>query len=137
MTQRQIHRVYHALAEGRTPDKGTVNLPIGRKSTSLIERCIDPEHGETAITHFRTLWQGNSYSYLELRLETGRTHQIRVHMAASGHPLLGDTLYNPNGLPGINRQALHSYSLEFLHPITKETMRFTAPLPDDMQLLLP
>ena len=136
MTLRCIYRTYHALVEGIVPPEGTIDLPIGRKSDSLIERCIDPEHGETAITHFRTLRQCGTFSYVELHLETGRTHQIRVNMAAIGHPLIGDTLYNRDGIPGMKRQALHSYSLEFSHPITKEAMRFTAPLPDDMQSFL-
>ena len=76
------------------------------------------------MTHFRTLAYFSGYSYLELWLETGRTHQIRVHMASLGHPLLGDTLYGPGTSPLIGRQALHSYALDFRHPVTKEAMRF-------------
>jgi 23S rRNA pseudouridine1911/1915/1917 synthase len=128
---KQIRRTYLALAEGHTPPSGTIDLPIGRKPGSIIERCVD-RHGASSVTHYRTLKKTGSVSLLSIRLETGRTHQIRVHMAAIGHPLLGDTLYNPGGLPGMSRQALHSACLEFVHPITKEAMRFTAPLPDDM-----
>ena len=136
MAGRQIRRTYHALALGHTPASGTIDTPIGRKPGSIIERCIDPENGEPAVTHFRTLQYFPGYSYLELCLETGRTHQIRVHMASIGHPLLGDTLYGRPSLPAAPRQALHSFSLDFRHPITKEAVRFTAPLPPDMQLLL-
>ena len=136
MTRRRIHRTYRALVEGLTEAKGKISLPIGRKPGSIIERCIDPVTGDPAITHYKTLAQKGDISYVELKLETGRTHQIRVHMAAIGHPLLGDSLYNPQGLPGMDRQALHSYSLEFLHPIKKEAMHVTAPLPDDMQNIL-
>lgn len=136
MTRRQIHRTYRALVEGQTAPEGTITLPIGRKPGSIIERCIDPRKGDPAVTHFRTLASQGNISYLELQLETGRTHQIRVHMSAIGHPLLGDSLYHPQGLPGMERQALHSYGLDFLHPIKKEAMHFTAPLPEDMQKLL-
>ncbi len=135
MTGRCIRRTYRALAAGETPASGTIRAPIGRKPGSIIERCIDKQ-GETAVTHFRTLASYAGYSYLELRLETGRTHQIRVHMASIGHPLLGDTLYGPDACPFIGRQALHSYALDFQHPITKEAMHFTAPLPQDIQALL-
>ena len=135
MTGRKIRRTYRALAAGRTPAEGVVDRPIGRKPGSIIERRVDPQ-GERAVTHFRTLAYFSGYSYLELWLETGRTHQIRVHMASLGHPLLGDTLYGPGTSPLIGRQALHSYALDFRHPITKEAMRFTAPLPSDMQTLL-
>ena len=135
MTDRQIRRTYLALAEGSTPPSGTIDLPIGRKPGSIIERCVDPE-GAPAVTHFRTLRHCGSFSLIELHLETGRTHQIRVHMAAAGHPLLGDTLYNPGGPPVIGRQALHSCCTVERCVVTKEAMRFTAPLPDDMQKLL-
>lgn len=136
MTRRQIHRTYRALVEGGTEPEGTITLPIGRKPGSIIERCIDLQGGDPAVTHYRTLASCGEMSYLELQLETGRTHQIRVHMAAIGHPLVGDSLYHPQGLPGMDRQALHSYGLTFLHPIKKEAMHFTAPLPADMQRLL-
>lgn len=210
LLRREIHRTYLAVAEGRTEPEGIVDAPIGRKTRSLIERCIDPENGERAVTHYRTLRylpsgmsapspagslpvpggqlpsgtssqeggrpltdfsprensrsltdfppkengrsltdfppQENGRSLLELRLETGRTHQIRVHMASLGHPLVGDTLYNPAYLrrpddpvpPGTDmaRQALHAWKLDFTHPITGNPMHLEAPVPEDMQALL-
>lgn len=135
MMNRQIKRTYRALAEGITPSEGTIDAPIARKEGSTIERCISSESGDRAVTHYRRLSQetlvncGISYSRLELRLETGRTHQIRVHLQSIGHPLLGDTLYRPENPSGRNHQALHSYSLEFEHPITRENIYFSVPEP--------
>lgn len=128
-------------------DTGVIREPIGRKPGSTIERFVDPVHGETAVTHYRKLWQNEDIVLLSLRLETGRTHQIRVHMAHTGHPLLGDSLYGGNrqiaaGRPAddgdckIKRQALHSCRLSFQHPFTKEPLTFTAPLPEDMARLV-
>lgn len=152
MKTREIHRTYLAIVEGRTPESGTISAPIGRVSDSVIERKIDEEHGDPAVTHYRRLayCEGKKFagitddtgiltkgaSLVQLRLETGRTHQIRVHMTSIGHPLPGDTLYNPTTTL-MKRQALHSYSLEFSHPITGESMRFSAPLPEDMAQFFP
>lgn len=136
MAKRKISRTYRALAEGQTDAFGTIRAPIGRKPGSIIQRQIDPEHGAPAVTHYRTLAWGEGFSYIELHLETGRTHQIRVHMASIGHPLLGDNLYHPDSAFPMARQALHSFALEFTHPITEKAMRFTAPLPLDMQAWL-
>ena len=113
-------------------ESGTIDLPIARKDGSTIERCIDMDHGEHAVTHYRCLDYRDDLgcSLVRLRLETGRTHQIRVHMKAIGHPLLGDFLYNPD-YRFIGRQALHSYTVAFRHPITGEAMEFTAPMPED------
>lgn len=133
MASRKIARTYLALAEGQTPLSGVVSAPIDRKPGSIIERRIDLEQGEPAVTHYRTLAHYSGYSLIELHLETGRTHQIRVHMASIGHPLLGDSLYHPDSAFSMPRQALHSCALKFCHPITKEAMRFSAPLPSDMQ----
>lgn len=117
------------------PETGIIKEPIGRKPGSTIERFVDPVHGESAVTHYRKLWQNETIALLSLRLETGRTHQIRVHMAYAGHPLLGDSLYGGD-LHKIRRQALHSCRLSFPHPFTKKTLTFTAPLPDDMKRLI-
>jgi 23S rRNA pseudouridine1911/1915/1917 synthase len=133
---RGISREYLAIVKGFTEDEGTVNAPIGRKEGSTIERQIDELYGETAITHYKRLAYQDGLSLISLKLETGRTHQIRVHMKSIGHPLIGDFLYNPD-FTKINRQALHSYRLRFTHPVTKKPLVFTAPLPEDMQALFP
>lgn len=130
MLQRQIRRTYLALASGYTPDSGVISAPIARVDGSTIEREINFETGEEAVTHYERLAFSNELSLLELHLETGRTHQIRVHMKHIGHPLPGDFLYNPV-YDKIKRQALHSYQLEFMHPITGVPLLFTAPVPED------
>ena len=128
----KIEREYLALVRGHVaPDKGTINAPLARKGGTIIERIVDFEHGETAITHYRTLSEKNGHSLISLHLETGRTHQIRVHLKHLGYPLIGDYLYNPD-MEYMTRQALHSHKLTFEHPITGEPMCFTAPLPEDM-----
>lgn len=127
-----ITREYLAIVRGSlAPDQGTISAPIGRKEHSIIERIIDFEHGETAITHYKKIEEKNEHSLVSLTLETGRTHQIRVHMKHLGFPLVGDHLYNPD-MEYIQRQALHAYKINFIHPITKKEMEFTAPLPPDM-----
>lgn len=131
---REIHREYLAIADGLFDAKeGLVDAPIGRKDGSTIEREVNFETGEKAVTHYSIIKENQvlNCSLLKLWLETGRTHQIRVHMKHLGHPLLGDFLYNPD-MTHIKRQALHSYSLTFNHPITKEPLQFVAPVPDDM-----
>lgn len=132
VANRTIHRKYLAIVKGETDDFGTIDAPIGRKESSAIERMIDYTHGDPAITHYEKIAAKKGYTLLSLQLETGRTHQIRVHMSSIGHPLIGDFLYHKTSTE-LPRQALHSYSLEFFHPITKEQLRFTAPLPSDMQ----
>ena len=133
MTARhKIRREYLAIVRGHvTPPSGTIDAPIGRAGTPLIERRIDFEHGERAVTHYRVVKEKNGHSLVSLVLETGRTHQIRVHMKYLGFPLVGDYLYNPD-MEYIQRQALHSHSLAFRHPITAEDLKFTADLPEDM-----
>ena len=135
MRSREIHRTYQAFALGETDPSGTIDAPIVRLDGSLIQRTVDFSAGERSVTHYRTLAHYSGFSHLELNLETGRTHQIRVHMSYIGHPLLGDTLYNeaPGAFP---RQALHSATLSFVHPITGEPLTFHAPLPEDMQSFL-
>lgn len=133
---REVHREYLAIATGFVPDQGIIDKPIGRVDGSTIEREVNLITGDPARTHFKRLAYKNGYSLVSLKLETGRTHQIRVHMKSIGHPLPGDFLYNPD-YSIIQRQALHSYRLSFAHPITKEPLVFTAPLPEDMRLLFP
>lgn len=129
--KRRIHREYLAIAAGTTPKEGTINAPIARQAEASVLRTVDFERGEHAVTHYKRLSYTDKYSLLSLHLETGRTHQIRVHMKYLGHPLIGDFLYNPV-YDKIRRQALHSYRLQFTHPITGAAMDFTAPLPADM-----
>lgn len=146
MESREIKRTYYAIVENRTVfdapyahrllQTGTIDLPLGRKPDSAIERMVDIKSGDKAITHYRVLATNDGLSLLELQLDTGRTHQIRVHMQAIGHPLIGDFLYNPKDTH-MKRQALHAGKLSFRHPITKEMLSFTAPVPQDMQVFFP
>ena len=129
---REVHREYLAIARGSvTHSEGTIQAPLGRKGGTIIERTVDWEHGEDAVTHYKVVKEANGHSLVSLRLETGRTHQIRIHMKYLGYPLIGDYLYNPD-MEYMTRQALHSHHMEFTHPITGEHMSFTAPLPEDM-----
>ena len=133
MKRRQIRRTYLALVDGVLPESGVVDAPIARMEGSVITREVNFETGESAVTHYERLAVGRYYSLAELHLETGRTHQIRVHMKYIGHPLPGDYLYHPD-YRRIQRQPLHSFQLEFTHPITKEPMLFTAPIPEDFRI---
>ena len=129
---REVHREYLAIARGSvTPSEGTIQAPLGRKEGTIIERTVDWEHGEDAVTHYKVVKEANGHSLVSLRLETGRTHQIRIHMKYLGYPLIGDYLYNPD-MEYMTRQAVHSHDMEFTHPITGEHMSFTAPLPENM-----
>ncbi len=132
--KRQLSREYLALAQGRTPQSGTIDAPIARADSSVIARCVNFQSGEPAVTHFQRLSfrEDLDLSLVSLKLETGRTHQIRVHMKYIGHPLIGDFLYNPD-FHLIGRQALHSCRLSFLHPVSKLPLSFAAPLPEDMK----
>ncbi len=137
MKKREIHRTYLGAAQGiPQPPEGTVTAPIAREKDSAILRCVDFQHGEEAVTHYKTLCTEKDSSLIRFSLETGRTHQIRVHMKYLGTPLLGDYLYNPE-YSKIKRVALHSYSLEFRHPVTNEELYFQSPLPKDMAELFP
>lgn len=132
----KIRREYLAITRGLvTPKSGTIDVPLGRRPGTIIERMVDYEHGEKAITHYRVVDEKNGHSLVSLCLETGRTHQIRIHMKYIGFPLIGDYLYNPD-MENIERQALHSHRLTFIHPITGEKLKFHAPLPKDMQSVL-
>lgn len=135
MLHRQIHRTYLAVVKGSLPKSGTIDLPIGRRSGSTIERCIDLTCGERAVTHYECVRKNEKYSLAKIWLETGRTHQIRVHMNAIGHPLPGDFLYHQD-FTEIGRQALHSWRLEFVHPVTGKLLQLEQPLPEDMRKLL-
>ncbi len=137
MLNRRIKREYRAIVCGRTMDTGTINAPIARVEGSTIERQVDFGKGESACTHYRRIAYNErlDLSLISLWLETGRTHQIRVHMKSIGHPLPGDFLYHPD-YRHISRQPLHSYRLGFTHPVTGQSMEFTAGLPKDMERLL-
>ena len=117
-----------------TPGAGTIDAPIARKEGSIMERMVS-ERGQRAITHYETVAKFDDYSMLKINIETGRTHQIRVHLSYKGNPILGDTLYG-NESEMISRQALHAYRLFFIHPITKKQTEIIAPLPDDMKKLI-
>ena len=139
MQKNIFKKEYLCIVNGIFPnDKklGTINLPIARKNGSIIERCIS-EDGQNSITHYEVLkeFKDKNYSLVKCLLETGRTHQIRVHMKELLHPLLGDTLYGTSSNL-INRQALHSYLVSFIHPVTKKEMKIVAKLPKDMRILL-
>lgn len=131
LQDRKIRRTYLAVVKGTPPDAGTITLPIARAADSVLRREVNEERGEYACTHFELLDSREGYSLLELHLDTGRTHQIRVHLQAIGCPLIGDYLYNPD-YERIRRQSLHSYQLEFPHPVTGKPLCFTAPVPPDL-----
>ena len=136
MQTKEFKKFYLAVVEGHLEKlEGTIDAPINRKENSIIERCVD-ENGERAVTHYKILKRNfdRNYDLVKCLLETGRTHQIRVHFSYMGHPLIGDTLYG-NGSEYISRQALHAYKVEFVHPISHKLMQFTADVPKDFSLL--
>lgn len=116
-------------------DKGTISMPISRKPDSIIERHIDV-NGDSAITHYNVIKRWSDFALVEFRLETGRTHQIRVHCLYSGFPLVGDTLYNPTQTDLIGRQALHACRVNFTHPVTHEHIEIESSLPEDMSKII-
>ncbi|MBR4642360.1 MAG: RluA family pseudouridine synthase [Selenomonadaceae bacterium] len=130
-------RTYRAIVHGVLSDNvGIITGAIGRDKFDRKKMAIVPE-GKPAVTEFKVLERFENFTYVECKLQTGRTHQIRVHMAAIGHPLLGDTKYTSRKNPfDITGQALHSHTLNLIHPTTKEPINFTAPLPDDMKKIL-
>lgn len=135
LTERgEMHRAYLAVCVGELPETGTIDAPIGRVPGSALLREVRAD-GKRAVTHYERLCCQNGCSLARVWLETGRTHQIRVHFASIGHPLPGDFLYAPD-YPGTGRHALHAYELTLRQPVTGEVLRFQTPLPDDLVALL-
>ena len=139
MKRRDIRRTYYAIveeaADNRLPDSGIIDAPIGRADEQGIARRVDYENGQSAVTHYEVIDRVGDLVLVQLKLETGRTHQIRVHMSHIGHPLIGDEIYNPRNSI-MDRQALHAGELEFIHPITGEKLIIKADIPEDMRRVL-
>lgn len=134
-TTLDVSKEYIAIVDGLPSQvENTINAKIARKEGSIMERCVS-EAGQTAITHYKVIKTYDAYSMLSVKLETGRTHQIRVHMAYIGNPIVGDTMYGKETTL-IDRQALHSYKTSFIHPITGEGISIVASLPEDMKKLI-
>ncbi len=138
LKEHTITRRYRAICHGTIKeDELTINAPIGRSDKDRKKMAINSLNGKSAITHVKVLERLNGYTYIECRLETGRTHQIRVHMASIGHPLLGDDVYsNIKNKYNTNGQCLHAYILGFVHPTTKQYIETCAPIPEYMTKLL-
>lgn len=128
-----VHKTYFAVCEGILIGSGVIDLPIGLKPGHSIQRAVVPS-GIRAVTRWRAVKTGQSYSLVAVRLKTGRTHQIRVHFSANGHPLAGDDMYG-GSLKAIDRQALHCFEIRFRHPVTGKRMRLFSMLPQDMNRL--
>src|SRR5690606_5956776 len=133
-----VKRVYHALVHGAVrEERGVVDAPIGRHPTHRYKMAVVRRGGREAYTHYRVVERFPGYTLMECRLETGRTHQIRVHMAHLGHPVVGDPVYGPRRMPfEVDGQLLHARTLGFIHPGTGEFVEFTAPYPEDMARVL-
>ena len=130
----RIRKTYLAVCEGTLAGSGRIDAPIGLKDGRSIQREVSSA-GRRAVTRWRAVCSGAGYSLVALRLKTGRTHQIRVHLASVGHPLAGDDFYG-GGLSRIGRQALHCAEIRLIHPVAHERMRLTSPLPEDMRRLI-
>lgn len=131
LKEHSVTRRYHAICQGvLNEDKGIIDKPIGRHPTDRKKMAVNERNGKHAVTHYKVLQRFEKYTYIECELETGRTHQIRVHMAAIGHPLLGDEVYGSSKCPfKLYGQALHAKTLGFVHPSTGEYVEVDAPLP--------
>ena len=137
LVDKTVTRKYQAIAHGVIPhDYGTIDAPIGRDKKDRQSMAVMDENSKTAVTHFKVLDRFKNYTYVECQLETGRTHQIRVHMKYIGFPLAGDPKYGPKKTLAIEGQALHAGLLGFIHPRTKEYIEFEAPLPSEFEELL-
>lgn len=138
LKEHSITRRYRAIVHGNLKEEeGTIEGAIGRHPTERKKMAINLKNGKPAVTHYKVLEHYKNYSYIECRLETGRTHQIRVHMSSIGHPLVGDFVYGPKKcpFPNLEGQTLHAMVLGFVHPVTKEYLEFTAPLPQYFEKL--
>ena len=129
--EHSCNRIYVGIVCGNVKeDEGTIDAPIGRHPVDRKKMAINEKNGKPAVTHYKVLKRFGKYTYMQFKLETGRTHQIRVHMASIGHPLLGDELYSKNcPFKHLQGQTLHARTIGFIHPRTKEYMEFSAPLP--------
>lgn len=138
LKEHTITRRYQAIVHGSfKEDEGTVDAPVGRHPQDRKKMCVNEKNGRNAVTHYRVLRRFEEFTHIECRLETGRTHQIRVHMAYLGHPLLGDAVYGPaKCLYRLKGQTLHAGILGFIHPRSREYVEFTAPLPEYFEKLL-
>lgn len=138
LKEHSITRKYHAIVYNNfVEDEGMVNAPIGRSTSDRKKMSVNYKNGRDAITHYKVLKRFGKFTYVECTLETGRTHQIRVHMSSIGHPLLGDDVYGPTKCPyNLQGQTLHAKVLGFIHPTTNEYVEFDAPLPDYFNDLL-
>lgn len=136
--EHSVKRIYRGIVSGTLKEmEGTIEGDIGRHPADRKKMAVVTKNGKPAITHYRVLEQFENAAYMEFRLETGRTHQIRVHMASIGHPLLGDTIYgNPKNPYKLNGQTLHAMTIGFIHPGTKEYMEVSAPLPEYFEKLI-
>jgi len=132
---RTVKRHYLALVEGNVEQAGKVEAPIGRHPTTRTKMAV-VSRGKPAVTHYSVLQRFARHTLIECRLETGRTHQIRVHMQSIGHPLVGDPTYGSKRVHAFKRQALHAARLGLIHPVTHAAMEWEAPLPEDMHALL-
>lgn len=139
LKEHSIRRIYVAVVHGNLKmDEGTVDAPIGRHPTERKRMSVHAKNGKRAVTHYKVLERFGAFTFIQCELETGRTHQIRVHMASIGHPLLGDAIYGPRKcpIPGLTGQTLHAKTLGLIHPQTGEYLETDAPLPEYLEKLL-